>query len=244
MIHLMEELSYNAWASLQNMYYDGWILRFADGYTRRANSVNPIYPSTLDLNEKIAYCEDAYRARGQRTVFKMTEAAQPHELDSLLDELDYEEDARTSVQIHPLTAIPMPSDNICIIDENLNEKWLDSYCRLNHVSDKRRDTLRKILSNIVPKTAYVSAQQNGITVAVGMGVLDGGYLGIYNLITDEAFRRRGIGTEVILNLLDWGIDHQAKTAYLQVMTNNEPAQNMYGRLGFQETYQYWYRVKR
>ena len=56
MIHLMEELSYNAWASLQNLYYDGWILRFADGYTRRANSVNPIYPSTHDLNEKIAYC--------------------------------------------------------------------------------------------------------------------------------------------------------------------------------------------
>lgn len=244
MIHLMEELSYNAWASLQNLYYDGWILRFADGYTRRANSVNPIYPSSLDLNEKIAYCENVYRLRGQRTVFKMTEAAQPHELDGLLEELDYEEDARTSVQIHPLTGIPMPSDNICTVDEKLNEKWLDSYCRLNHISDKRRDTLRKILANVVPKTGYVSAQQNGMTVAVGMGVLDGEYLGIYNLITDEAFRRRGIGTEVILNLLDWGIDHQAKTAYLQVMTNNEPAQNMYSRLGFQETYQYWYRVKR
>jgi len=53
-IQLYEELSLNAHPSLQTQVYDGWILRYANGYTSRANSINPLYQSTLDLQEKIA----------------------------------------------------------------------------------------------------------------------------------------------------------------------------------------------
>lgn len=43
-----EELQMNALPSLQTILYDGWVLRFAKGYTNRANSVNPIYEGTKD----------------------------------------------------------------------------------------------------------------------------------------------------------------------------------------------------
>jgi hypothetical protein len=52
----MEELSLNAWPAHQTLLYDGWVIRFANGYTKRANSVNPLYLSTIDLDEKIAFC--------------------------------------------------------------------------------------------------------------------------------------------------------------------------------------------
>ena len=42
MIRTLEELSMNALPALQTMLYGGWVLRFANGYTRRANSINPI----------------------------------------------------------------------------------------------------------------------------------------------------------------------------------------------------------
>ena len=58
-ILLYEELSLNAWPSLQTQFYDGWVLLYTNGYsyTSRANSVNLLYPSTLDVYEKIAECE-------------------------------------------------------------------------------------------------------------------------------------------------------------------------------------------
>src|SRR5512136_30546 len=99
MIKVIEELSINAWPSLQTMLYDGWVLRFANGYTRRANSINPIYPSGGDVSEKIQTCEQLYRDRGLNVVFKMTSAVYPAGLDDVLASQGYAVDAQTSVQI-------------------------------------------------------------------------------------------------------------------------------------------------
>ena len=63
LIQKIEELSMNALPGIQMNVYDGWILRFADGYTKRANSINPIYFSNEDLNNKIENAEQMYRKR-------------------------------------------------------------------------------------------------------------------------------------------------------------------------------------
>ena len=94
----IEERCLNAWPAAHTIVHDGWLLRLSDNYTRRANSVQPLYPTTCDLAAAIAYCEKVYAARGQDTIFKMTPAAQPAALDATLAALGYAEEAPTSVQ--------------------------------------------------------------------------------------------------------------------------------------------------
>ncbi len=99
MIRTLEELSMNAWPALETVESDGWVLRFSEGYTRRANSVHPLGPGTRNLVDKIQEAERQYRERDLRPTFKMTTGSLPHDLDGALAERGYKVEAGTTVQV-------------------------------------------------------------------------------------------------------------------------------------------------
>lgn len=233
----------NAWPSLQTMLYDGWVIRFAGGYTKRANSVNPLYTSTVDLDEKLCFCESVYRDKNLAATFKITPAVHPSDLDAILSARNYRKDSLTSVQVLELEttdAILGPEANL---RGDLSEEWLDAFGSIGAVAEPHRETLRWILSNIVPRHCFASLSSGDKIVACGLGVLQAGCLGLFDIATDKAFRGRGYGRQVVESMLVWGKRNGARLAYLQVMLDNAPALHLYSKIGFAEKYQYWYRIK-
>lgn len=85
--------------------------------------------------------------------------------------------------------------------------------------------------------------EEGKTVACGLGVIEGEYVGLYDIAVDADHRRRGFGFDICSSLLNKAIKMGAKSAYLQVVDSNTTAKRLYHKLGFEHCYQYWYRVK-
>ena len=243
MIRTLEEYSLNAWPALQTVLFDGWVLRFADGYTRRANSVNPLYAAHEALEDKLAGCEAYYRQRGLPVIFKITPAVQPADLDAQLEAHGYAKDAATFVETLDLTQKQMQISDAAIYTEVLTDDWLDDFSRMNLLTTERRQTLKKMLGNLQPQACYLVLKQDGQTVACGLGVLENGYVGLFDIYTDGQHRQRGYGTAAVESILAWARAKGAHTAYLQVMQNNPPALKLYEKLGFKEVYSYWYRIK-
>jgi len=243
MITLIEELSLNALPTHQTLIYDGWIIRFANGYGKRANSVNPIYESTRDLDEKIRFCEGLYQGKKLPLVFKLTPTVYPNDLDEKLSARGYQIDSPTSVQILELTSVNSQRPQTTHLQEEFSDEWLDHYCRMNPASEPHRQTLQRILLNIVPRHCFVTLKVNDQTIACGLGVLQSEYIGLFDIVTDSAFRNHGYGQQIVNTILTWGKQNKAKKAYLQVMLNNPSALHLYSKIGFKEKYQYWYRVK-
>jgi len=243
MITTLEELSLNAWPALQTVVYDGWILRFASGYTKRANSVNPLYASALDVDQKISFCENLYERQNLPVVFKMTSAAHPSDVDEKLISLGYRKDSPTSVQVMDLESTSLQASPAVKLEEDLSAVWLNNFCRMSNISDSNHETLQKILSNILPRRCFVSFQLEGQIIACGLGVLQAGHIGLFDIATAEAHRGRGYGRQIVETILAWGKQNHARQAYLQVMLNNPPALRLYSKIGFVEKYQYWYRIK-
>src|SRR6185369_11298007 len=67
----VEEVCLNAWPALQEIHYDGWLIRLADGQTRRTNSANAIGRGSRPLDEKIGYCEAVYRRHALPPCFRL-----------------------------------------------------------------------------------------------------------------------------------------------------------------------------
>lgn len=242
-ILFLEELALNAWPSLQTVVDDGWILRFADGYTGRANSVNILYPSTDNLESKIARCEARYTARGLPTTFKMTPATQPANLDSILESRGYELKRDTMVKTAQLDGLPAPEAHTVTLTSDVSDDWMRVFCALRDMDEHYLPIMGRILNNIISSVCYATLWQGDMPAAVGLAVAERGYVGLFDITTAPGFRNRGLGRQLVLHLLRWGQANGATQSYLQVMSDNAPALRLYDKLGFRDVYPYWYRVK-
>lgn len=118
----------------------------------------------------------------------------------------------------------------------------DSFVHLDGMT-LSKESLTAILRNIASKKCFAVLLKDNQVVSCGLGVLENQYIGLFEIITAKTERRKGFGKELILNILNWAKQNGAQKAYLQVVMNNKPALNLYSKLGFQEVYQYFYRIK-
>ena len=137
-ITLYEELSMNGHPAIQTKLLNGSVLRFADGYTKRANSVNPLYSS--EIIEKISYCEDIYNSKGLATVFKLTPLSFEI-LDEALGAKGYDKVEPTNVMIRPLP-LQGKFDAKAVISDKINEEWQESYFKLSGLSDGLKEAAK------------------------------------------------------------------------------------------------------
>jgi GNAT superfamily N-acetyltransferase len=240
--HDIEMASQRAWPALQSQTFDGWELRCAAGFTKRANSVQPFRSSRLPLTEKIARCEAWYSERGAPTVFRMTPFADP-ELDVLLETRGYQIVDRTAV-MHLRPPVVFEADGMPGLRAAELDDWLRSYAAMCELTGRSVAALRSILEACRGERFLGTlAHEGGGPLACGMAVSDGELVGLFDLVTDPPQRRQGYGTALIAGLLRWGVSRGAKDAYLQVVRANLPARTLYEGLGFDLCYDYWYRVR-
>ncbi len=251
-----EKLSFNTHPCLSEEVYDGWLLRFAEGYTKRANSVSVVGDSTIAFDDKIIHCEEAYAKRNLPTVFKIAPMAA--ELDGLLEERGYSSVDKTNVMTVDLkkTVVEGNEDdkrkatnrlgagNVSVmIEEKFTEAWQYYYFTFNKVSSTSIPTAKKIQAKITHPVLCATVYMNKKAVACGLGVMEQGHVGLLDIVVKEEYRGQGLGRILCQALLEKAKTRGATTGYLQVVDSNTTAKKLYEGLGFEKQYSYWYRIK-
>ena len=241
-IGIYEELSLNSHPAIQTKCYDGWLLRFSNGYTARANSVNMLYPSTIDLQTKIKECEEQYSMKQLPCIFKIIDGSH-NILDEMLQKRGYKVVTPTDLLVLDLAKTEF-TNKACIIANGATEEWLHAFFKLKKFADHETcNTATQIYHLIQNETLYCQIEQEGVCVACASAVIERGYVFIANVIVDEKHRCKGYGRQLCEALLAEAKERGAHTAYLQVVQSNQIAYNLYKKLGYQKVYSYWYRKK-
>ena len=235
----IEEAALNAWPAPRQMLYDGWVLRFTGGNSKRVNSVNVLGASTLSFAEKITFCEAVYRNQGLPVLFRLPEPFTPSEISQVLVEKGYESFDPTLVlgsEIDIGSVLPKRVDARLLADED----WLLIYAQITGKTLASLVYHKAVLKGIVPKKSLIALYLDDCPVACGMGVVSGDLLGYFSIYTDKSLRRQGLGQAVMTALSQWGLAHGATFGYLQVEGDNASARAMYQKLGFTRLYEYKY----
>jgi hypothetical protein len=238
----IEEASLNNWPALQQMLFDGWIIRFAEGYTKRANSVTPIYTSFLPAQEKIVTCETFYQKMQLPTIFRLLSfSSTTHDLDSLLAQREYRRIDHTLILSTELASGPTTQD-AALHNVPLAE-WLSLFCQFKQAPVEQHQHHHEMLKRIVLDPLCAVLLKNGLPVACGLGVQENDVFGLFDIVTDPEQRNKGYGTQLVAAMLNQARQNGARHAYLQVVNTNQIAHHLYTKLGFHELYHYWYRIQ-
>ena len=218
------------------------MLRADHGVTRRANSVLPLESPNLPLSIAIDSAVEFYSCRELIPRFQMTEDSQPSGLDSNLEQRGFSIGLQVDVWTAHLSMLLAAQSSLEItLQTQVTTDWIDTY---NLASDHDPSTMSVRLA-IMERTRlprmYAKAIVDGVVAAIGFGVVESPWLGVFNIATRPDMRKRGAATAVNIALGNWAKKLGAEFAYLQVETDNSSAKELYTKLGFKHAYKYWYR---
>lgn len=236
----VELASLRAWPALEEVTLGDWRLRFSEGFTGRANSVQPLGSSDRPLAERVAECERWYAERGRPCRFRITPFSEEG-VDAFLAGEGYAHFNPTHVMcLDELDGLSESTD--AELRETESGEWVDTYARMSGLAAPN-PTLERILSRIVPVSVTGVLWADGRAVACGLAVSDGELVGLFDLVVSPDRRRMGYGAELVRQLCAWGRGEGATRAYLQVTRDNVSAAGLYTKLGFRRAYGYAYRVQ-
>ena len=241
----IEEAGLNAVQTQRQVFYDGWVVRLSPGKAKRARSVNAHFGSTLPLDAKIDHCERLYASRGLPTLFRITPVQHPGTLEAALEARGYVAFDSTLVQVLPLARPPdvvrRDGDADIALSTPAIPAFVDAVATMRGSPAAQRDAHLERLGNTPLPMLALLAVLDGAPVGAGQVALDGDLAGVFDVVTGEGARGRGIATRIVERLLAWAWEHGAKHAYLQVEGGNASALRIYERFGFVTAYEYHYR---
>jgi N-acetylglutamate synthase len=240
----LEEIALNASGPANPRYFDGWLLGFVPGRSKRGRSINPFFSSSLPVPAKMEACRRLYKAAGLPCIVRVTPFVQPPELDDWLIAQGYDRFDDTVVMVRPFEGWQPPSAGrrrsrcaeLDLFDWNV---------RTQDVRDLSDDQVRRLLDRqelLKLEGCGMVVSERGTPIAWGMTQVEDGWAGLYNIETLPHHRRQGHARYLVARLLDWSQRHGAGAAYLQVTAENQLAIPLYESLGFTEAYRYWYRA--
>lgn len=162
----LESRMMNAWPSFECQFYDGWVVRFSNGYTKRANSVSPLWKGAALDDELIDHIVSQFTQMNLRPVFRLTGLEAPG-ADELLAAHGFVESDPTYCMINDNPAGLDTEESINISSE-LPERWVSDTIKSYGEQGVEPEVLAEIVSRIRQTHGFATLMMDDQAVAWGL----------------------------------------------------------------------------
>lgn len=238
----IEAACLSAWPAIKTHLDGSWLWRFAQGYTKRSNSVQCLDPDDdEDADRRIARMVALSARNGIPPLFRVTPLAGLRVI-AALGLTGWEAFEQSRVLARRLDGTDFDVAHPVRLFEPTDPNWYQTQADMAGLSRTAMDTSLVMLGLIAGEARGVIAYAPGGNPAAAALAVNTGVIGIYvDVVTDATKRRNGYGRAAMQAALNWTRSTGADFAAIQVVANNAPAARLYETLGFVEQYRYHYR---
>ncbi len=236
----IEKSGFRSWPALEESETDGIVLRFSNGYTKRANSANVLLEQNSGFDSLVRRYEEYFQDKGLPCIFRLPSFSRNQRLDRYLEDIGYRYLDRSLVLDRSIEKVRFDKVEF---SETTNREWMLSYCRINELDFEKHLTHLEMIDRIEDKTLLAVLKEDRTEIACGLGVISNRLFGLFDISTRKSARNKGYGTKLIEGMLHWAVENGASNSYLQVIADNQPAIKLYEKMGYQHSYEYWYRIR-
>ncbi|MFC0241529.1 GNAT family N-acetyltransferase [Rhodopseudomonas telluris] len=244
----VEQACLDAWPALRSAMQGDWLLRFGEGVSRRANSVNPLHGRAASIAEQLDGFAALYRDHGLPLIVRVpTLIAGAAQVNRELDQHGFTSEGETCTLLREFAGERFADDtSAAALDITLaprpDAEWLAAIARLQARSSSHAAVYARVVDAIALPAGFLALRRDKAIVATAYGVVSGDLLVVESVVVDAALRGQGLGRRLMQALFAWGIGNGAKAVCLQVVADNTAGRALYASLGFdQELYRYAYR---
>jgi len=236
-----EQRLVNAWPAPATLLIGDWIVRFASGYSGRANSASPI-AAGAELDETtLALIEELYRSDGLPPCIRLTPLTGEATRQAVIARGYKVKDASFGMIIG-LDGFEIAADTELQIEARPSLEWIAGVAARQTGVKTHVGNLAAIVEKVRLPAAFATLLIAGEPVAYGMSVAERGMAEIGSIMVDPGHRGRGLGRGLVGGLMGWARTMACTSAYLQVDQTNAVAIGLYHSLGFRRLYGYETRI--
>jgi GNAT superfamily N-acetyltransferase len=242
----IEDAGLNASAPPQQLWLDGWLVRFSPGKAKRARCVNAVAAGRLPVDDRLQACESVFAEAGLPMIVRITPFTLPQDLDTRLagQGLFRFDDTRV-MALADLSALA--KEAALPPRAEVHATGLEAFAQrvggLRGSPLSQRQAHGQRLQNSPVPFHAVELHVDSELVACGQFAIEGPLVGLYDVFTAPNARGRGYAGALCRHLLQQAHTRGANHAYLQVEADNHAARAVYRRLGFADAYAYHYRTR-
>lgn len=237
----LETANLSAWPAERLLHDGAWLLRRTPGHgSKRLNSLTFLDPAdAADAAARLSAMALASRRQGLEPTIRVTPLTPPAVV-ALIDRDGFESFDETLTMVLPTDGATMPA-GVEAWEAAPRRRWAEAMKTTASAKAADVGALVAVLERIVPEAALLVAVDGGTIAASTLAVRDRDLVGLFDVGTNPAFRRRGHASACVRAALAWGRAGGARTGYLQVLAGNTIAVELYRRMGFTEAYRGDYR---
>jgi len=231
----------NAWPAPATLLIGDFVVRFASGYSGRANSASPLKPGAELDEATLTLIEELYRSDGLPPCIRLTPLVGEATLAMVTARGYVVRDASFGL-IRQLDDIEPEIEPDLQIEARPSADWIAGVAARQSGIKADAGKLAAIVEGVRLPAAFATWLIAGEPVAFGMSVAERGMAEIGSVVVDPAHRGQGLGRRLIGGLMGWARAMECRQAYLQVDQTNAVAMGLYGAMGFRQLYAYETRV--